>query len=448
MKDIRLVDFISSYRVSANSLNRGSYKNRVRYFTIIQSIVTKYTRNQQYANLRLKQYKHKLLGVTSSDNQFLTLNDDSLELDIDGIFKLWWRKYPYWLLCDLALILNDRVAIEDSFAFLKSYVTKKTEKRLEVLLHTLFDDGAIPEKLKFMHTTIQKFRKNRQFTQSCEQRILVVANMSSGKSTLINALVGKPIVRTSQQSCTANLSYIFNKVDEDYSVHLQRQDSLNLDTTIDELIGDENSEISFIATYFRSFVQTQSRVCYIDTPGINSVMHKEHHTLTLGAITDENYDKVLCVLNANKVGTDEEREFIKLISKSVNHEKIIFALNKIDDFHSKEDSIGDSLNGIYEDLKTLGFENPIVCPISAYFTFLLKRKVYDDPLTEDEQDVFDMYVKKFSRDEFDLSKYIKLKFNSDQDETFMSLMGLKSGFFYLEYILYGGTNVEKSVYQV
>ena len=45
--------------------------------------------------------------------------------------------------------------------------------------------------------------------------INVIATMSSGKSTLINALIGKPLARTSQEVCTGNLNYLYNKPFED-----------------------------------------------------------------------------------------------------------------------------------------------------------------------------------------------------------------------------------------
>ena len=60
--------------------------------------------------------------------------------------------------------------------------------------------------------------------------------MSAGKSTRINALAGKPVARTSQEVCTGNICYLFNKAYEDGNIHLSAQD-LNLRATKEDLHG-------------------------------------------------------------------------------------------------------------------------------------------------------------------------------------------------------------------
>lgn len=111
----------------------------------------------------------------------------------------------------------------------------------------------------------------------------------------------------------------------------------------------------------------------------------------------------------------------------------------MDDFRSNEDSITESIDGVRKDLIELGYENPVICPISAYFALLLKMKLNDEPFTEDEQDVFDLYKKKFSKAEYDLSRYsneTKMPKHLAEDE--LSAFGLKCGLYGLENIIYGG----------
>lgn len=68
-------------------------------------------------------------------------------------------------------------------------------------------------------------------------------------------------------------------------------------------------------------------------------------------------------------------------------------LNKLDNFKSADDSIASSIEGVRNDLLHLGFEEPVICPLSAYFALLLKMKMYGEAMTEDEQDAYDYYVK-------------------------------------------------------
>ena len=88
--------------------------------------------------------------------------------------------------------------------------------------------------------------------------------MSAGKSTLINALVGKPVTRMAQETCTANQRYILNKPFEDKSVHLF-DSPLNLNATNVDLMSVEGTNISYIASYFKTMVQPKASVCFIDT---------------------------------------------------------------------------------------------------------------------------------------------------------------------------------------
>ena len=145
------------------------------------------------------------------------------------------------------------------------------------------------------------------------------------------------------------------------------------------------------------------------------------------------------MLNANKLGTDEEFRFLKYISENVPKIKVILVLNKLDDFKSNEDSITASIEGVRKDLLQLGYENPVICPLSAYFALRLKMKQNGYLLTEDEQDTFDFYLNKFSKAEYDLSSFsdeTKMPKHLAEDE--LSAFGLKCGLYCLENIIYGG----------
>ena len=58
-------------------------------------------------------------------------------------------------------------------------------------------------------------------------------------------------------------------------------------------------------------------------------------------------------------------------------------------------------------------------------------------LTEDELDLFDYYEKKFSKPEFDLSKYYRKSTKTTNDDR-LSILATKAGIYGLENILFGG----------
>ena len=150
------------------------------------------------------------------------------------------------------------------------------------------------------------------------------------------------------------------------------------------------------------------------------------------------YDTLIYILNANKLGTDEENEHLQWVSKNVPKEKVVFVLNKLDDFNSTDDSIEESIDGVKNDLLTIGYEKPQICPLSAYFAFLIKLKANGGRMTEDEKDVYNLYVKKFSRAEYDLSKYVN-GVHSNADDSELTQMSKKCGLYGLEQILFGGS---------
>jgi GTPase Era involved in 16S rRNA processing len=198
--------------------------------------------------------------------------------------------------------------------------------------------------------------------------------------------------------------------------------------------------VSSIASHFRASGHPQKRICLIDTPGVNYALNSDHRKRTRKAIVSENYDKLIYVLDANSLGTDDEIAHLKYIYANTSNEKLVFVLNKLDRFKSAEDSIAASMDGVRVSLVKIGFKDPVICPMSAHFAFLLKIKQNNGKLSEDEQDTFDFYLKKFNKPENDLSIYYHKEFadkKTIRDE--LVKMSFLSGLFGLESILYGGT---------
>ena len=155
----------------------------------------------------------------------------------------------------------------------------------------------------------------------------------------------------------------------------------------------------------------------IDTPGVNSTFSTQHRELARNAIGTGDYDYVVCVLNANKLGTEEENEHLTWLAGNVDKRKIVFVINKLDDFHGRDDNIGESIANIKKDLKNLGF----------------KEERYNDYMDEDEMDQLGLFKRKFSRDDFNLAKYYPCTTEETDKFTFFEQ---RSGIWGLEKILF------------
>jgi GTPase SAR1 family protein len=292
--------------------------------------------------------------------------------------------------------------------------------------------------LYWLEGAYEKFGYPLRRKPKYDLRFIVTGNVSSGKSTLINALVGKSVMRTSQEACTASLCYILLiKPFYDNTVHLLGS-PLNLEVNCEDIARHEKIEFSYIPLFYRLLTSRQYGVCLIDTPGVNSAINHEHGKLTRIALKEEKYDFLIYVFNANRLGTDEEFRHLKFVAGNVPKDKVIFVVNKLDDFNKKDDSIESSVEGVRSDLLSFGYENPVICPLSAYFALLIKLKLNGETLTADEEDEFNMYARKFAKPEYDLSQYYKHTISVSESEEELMLLTVKCGLYGLESTMYGG----------
>lgn len=428
--------FTSSIILDEHPFKDIKFKVRQQYYITLEYFL-KNCENNDFSRERLRQYHDFLIG-----------NEETLEIPQDiakGIvrsmvnnrYKPWRKKYRYLLVCDLALILVSKTEIFKAIDLLHAFLSSN---RKIVLLDSFVADLTISKdyipNFIYAENIIKQFKKNNSFISEDEMRFIITANMSAGKSTLINALIGKSLARTSQEVCTGNICYLYNKPFEDNNIHLM-DSKLNFNASYIELMNFEWLTSMKIASYFRSLHNTKNRICIIDTPGVNSATNRKHGKIARESLKNEQYNKLVYVLNANKLGTDEEIKHLRWVSENIPKDKIIFVLNKIDDFNAVDDDIRTSVDGVRNDLLSLGYENPIICPMSAYFALLIKMKNNGDIITEDELDEYNLYKKKFRKKAYDLSEYyegISIEENDSEEIT----LSKKCGLYGLEKILFGG----------
>lgn len=229
--------------------------------------------------------------------------------------KPWWRKYRFMLVCDVALILIEEPLVIRATEIIKECLFTKQQADIGQLFLLLRNKQDIEKKYLQSASLVKQYRDNNSFFLKEEKRIVVTANMSAGKSTLINALIGKPIARTSQGVCTENVCYLFNKAYEDGNVHLLTQD-LNLSATADDLHSYEWNGCISIASYFEGIMPDIPRLCIIDTPGVDAALYKEHRKCTYDVLRSEIYDTIIYVVSPTRLGTDAEKTFAMGSSES------------------------------------------------------------------------------------------------------------------------------------
>ena len=444
--DIRVRLFTASIDLKHHPVIKSKEKLRAKYYAVLEHFVKQCVSDSMFVDARLEEYKKAILR----DNVALVITKTNKNSVIKGIvndpLKPWMRKYRYLLLSDLALVLVDEDSVQKAFTMFESYLSKKQLILLGSLRNILLADEQFAICHSFTQNGIHQFRANHEFWQQNETRLIVTANMSAGKSTLINALVGKVISCMKSEASTAAIHYIYDKPFEDG--HSSKWDGILAMDADNKTLMDYDMRNStgriYVATYFSTFVtKAKRRFCFIDTPGVNSAINREHGKLTRKALREESYDKLIYVFNANRLGTDEEFRHLKFITENASKDKVIFVLNKLDDFNKKDDSIEESIEGVRKDLYALGYENPTICPISAYFALLVKKRLIGEALSEDEQDSFKLFAKKFNKTDYDLSRFYHPGIGSvDGNGGELEEAAMKCGLYGLEYTLYGGINIQ------
>ena len=260
------------------------------------------------------------------------------------------------------------------FEFIKILSTEERLKKLESVFKKI-QEGPY-EELKTPEV-LGNFKK--VFEQEFE--IAVVATMSSGKSTLLNSFLGKNLIPSKNQACTAKIT----RIEDDKSINFfsaeiyDQEDKLikkyeKIDAEDLKTFNDgENIGLIKLKGNVRNISSNQSRLILIDTPGPNNSMDIKHKELTYNLLKKDYKPLVLYILSYTQLGVDDDRDLLKNISEEMNKgdlqstERFIFVLNKFDARFEddNDDDINKVLGKVKEYLEGLNIKNPIIIPTAA-----------------------------------------------------------------------------------
>ena len=285
---------------------------------------------------------------------------------------------------------------------------------------------------------ISAIKNNIEFLKLKPLKILVTATMSAGKSTFINAVVGKSINLSRNLACTSKIHSIVNKPYEDNFSYEYDYD-LELDADKHTLYDDNEKNFSnyiMVGTYFNSEYLDKKRCVLIDSPGVNSSENDEHRVITERIVTGKKYDLIVYVLNSTQLGTYDDEAHLRFICRQAGKIPIIFIANKIDAFNDEMGNVQSAMENQIEYLKRLGFNSPIVCPVSSTAAFLAKKALSGNELSKIEFRQLDNYIIDFG--ENDLSEFYKNHYNcsiTECDDGEEKTLLKQCGMTYIEQIL-------------
>lgn len=217
--------------------------------------------------------------------------------------------------------------------------------------------------------------KNQEF------EINVIATMSSGKSTLINALLGKQLMPARVEATTATVVRITNADQDHYSVNAfdsegKELKEYHIKDAIPEQIDKLNDieEISTLEIRGRiPFVSTVGmQLVLVDTPGPNNARNKNHEKLTYEMLEDSDKSLVLYILNGEQLGINDNEKLLDYVCKCMkdggkqSRDRYLFVVNKLDVWKLKEaHRIEGKLAEEQKNLEDRGIFSPCLFPTSA-----------------------------------------------------------------------------------
>ncbi|WP_026511921.1 dynamin family protein [Butyrivibrio sp. LC3010] len=232
-------------------------------------------------------------------------------------------------------------------------------------------------------------------------RLAVVGEFSSGKSTFLNALIGKDLLKHGVKETTATITEIHNKKIERSETYL---DVYYLNGKVEKEISADNitdytatgsskhevaNEIEKVVINCK-ILDSDAKVCFVDTPGLNGIADK-HREKTIEEI--KNAHACIYMMQIRGLG-QTDIDFLKYITNYQHN--IIFVQNFIDELKELEGETPEQKVQQQKKIieETIISKNPNIhyeiIPVSARKALIAKSLDFDtyngESLTEDLRD--------------------------------------------------------------
>jgi GTPase SAR1 family protein len=313
--------------------------------------------------------------------------------------------------------------------------SKHTGVHRVTALKELFEKGKTGPFAHTFNTTEMQVAFDRALDPTFE--INVIATMSSGKSTVVNALLGKELMPAKNEACTATIARIeddddaplftaqrFDKHGNPLSDIKEANNAL-----LTEWNDDESTSLIEIKGNIPTVQQTdECTMVFVDTPGPNNARDEDHQRITLEAIKSRPLSMILYVLNSTQLSTNDDRWLLDQVCSAMSaggrqaQDRFIFVANKIDAFDpEKGESVTRALKNVRDYLQdkdergnVQGIENPLIIPVSAQLAKLLRIKNNGGNLTRSERGDLAKFVDLFVLEkEMNMVEHIKSRLNAD-----------------------------------
>ena len=308
---------------------------------------------------------------------------------------------------DLTVVFTEAYERHELTAMLERRPAKETKDK-EVLIDKVFKEiqGGPFDELRDVEI-ISAF----QHAKSSDFEVCVVATMSAGKSTLINAMLGTKLMPSKQEACTAIITRI-KDISEDgvsWQAEVYNKEGRLVESheelaypTMERLNADESVSVIKVAGNIPFVSSEDVSLVLIDTPGPNN-SRDLHHKKVQSEFLGKSSKSLVLYIMTGEFGTDDDNTLLKRVAESMavggkqSKDRFIFVVNKLDDRKKEDGDTEQTLERVRAYLKTHGIANPNLFPAAALPALNLRLIASGAEVDEDTKEETEMKVRKLNR---------------------------------------------------
>jgi uncharacterized protein YjbI with pentapeptide repeats/GTP-binding protein EngB required for normal cell division len=290
--------------------------------------------------------------------------------------------------------------------------------------------------------------------------VVVLGTMSAGKSTLINALIGRELLPTANlatTACPVRIEYqpgLKEFIGARYgkkSNLIERRIRLEPETVSHWNQMPGTLGIGLRGPFLMSSCCPAAGLTFYDTPGPNNSLDARHRQTMQLALRNVDFQALIYVMNAQHPAADDDYATLKLLreeTRGKSKHKIWFVLNKADSLdREKGESLSESVSDAAKYLGKIGIADPVIIPAFAHVALYAKKAMFGQDMTR-RQDIDLQHAVKLLRERgkrmikaASIPDMLRLhwckQLDSTQFDAHMHLLAA-SGIVAVEFLLYNG----------
>lgn len=300
-------------------------------------------------------------------------------------------------------------------AYNKGELTAKLERKpaketsdKEVLIDEVFKKI---QEGPFEELRDEEIKSAFEHAKSNDFEVCVVATMSAGKSTLINAMLCDKMMPSKQEACTAIITRLKDNDNDTWQAEVYDKEKRLIEThellnyqTMERLNGDKN--VSMIKAFGNiPFVTAEDvSLVLVDTPGPNNARDPEHKKMQSEFLGKSSKSLVLYIMEGT-YGSDDDNNLLKRVAESMSvggkqsKDRFLFVVNKMDDRRQEDGDIQQMLNRVRGYLSDKHIVNPNLFPVAALPALNIRMIEKGVELDDETVDETELKVKKLNRNE-------------------------------------------------